>query len=392
MTNLAGDTAEIEMFANLPIVATIWLSCLCISRKVKPYVFVLIGVLGAICFLFKAVYLGPLIGTVATLFLKSILNKGERRWRTFIFECLAITAGFIIVLASYSIYLLSNGLWERFLLVFQLGLGYVNQKNSFAILPIFYIPLLLLGSANCALLVIGLIGFVRCFIFLPKSIHENKEHGLVTFLLAIWLFSSIISSGFSKYAFFHYALLLVPPFSLFAGKEISELWQRTRVQFPSTSIFHVSLLPGVLTLAILGNMVLTSQDYLGGYLSYRDNRISRMDFIRYDTQQGIWNATALEVADYIQKNTNANDKIFLWSDITQIYYYSDRESSSDVIWPIYVEKLGSPQRVFTQKPMMIVIDTIYNGMSVPDWLEKQLLMSYRLETTIDGFQIYRRSK
>ena len=72
-----------------------------------------------------------------------------------------------------------------------------------------------------------------------------------------------------------------------------------------------------------------------------------------------------------------------------MYYYADRLPPVDILWPSYVDATGSPARVFNSKTKYIVVDKFEN-FGYPEWLRDGLAEKYELETTIDGWEIYRR--
>ena len=78
MTNLKGETATAVLFANVPLSLVLLLSINFFTRQKKPYLFVFLGALGAIGFLFKAVYITSLIAVSLTLFLELMLQPTKK--------------------------------------------------------------------------------------------------------------------------------------------------------------------------------------------------------------------------------------------------------------------------------------------------------------------------
>jgi hypothetical protein len=124
--------------------------------------------------------------------------------------------------------------------------------------------------------------------------------------------------------------------------------------------------------------------------------MSLEEFVSKDTMMGTDRVNAIHIAEYIQAHTTFDDRIFNWSDEAEIYFLSNRRSSSDSILPIYISRLGPPERVFTARPKYILVGRVlmtgiyFDRNVTPDWLSKELAQSYKLETTLGNHQIYRR--
>jgi len=97
MTNLNGDTAEIELFANVPITVVIWLGSFLWTKKKPVFLLLSIGVFSAICFLFKAVYITSLVAVSLTLFIELIFHYDRKHLTEFLKNILIMFLGFIFV-------------------------------------------------------------------------------------------------------------------------------------------------------------------------------------------------------------------------------------------------------------------------------------------------------
>ena len=391
MTNLNGDTAEIELFANLPIIAVIWLSGRLLEKQRRPITYTLIGVLCALCFLYKAVYLAPLLAIGMTLLLDAILQYNSKAWRKLFQRGLAILIGFGLILGAVTAYFASLGLITRLWLVFQLGTGYVELQNNLPDIYIFIIPAVLIIVANLVFFLLGILGVGRTIVVLPKTFSQSRATGLTQFMAIIWLAASFLEVGISKLGYAHYGLLLIPPFALIVGAEIGGLWERIKPQVGLTGLLKQTFLPALLVLAVIGNTVFISMNYIGGYIAFLSGQISRNEFILNDTFMGVDNLQAEMIAQYIERHSTPNDFIFTWTELAQIPYLAHRRSSVDVLWPIYIARLGPPERVFTLEPVYVVVGPLFEkDKQYPDWLVEGLKYNYQLETNFEEYKIYRR--
>lgn len=389
MPNLLGDTAETELFANLPISIVVLLATLHWNNKKSIYVFLLIGIVSAISFLFKAVYLHSFAAVGLALTVDLFITKKENKLFEYLRNIYFIFLGWVLVLVPVFLYFHFEGLTQRLLLVFQLGTSHVSISE----LPwyfIFIIPLLMVSSANLIFLFIGLIGFLKTLIYFPKNLVANKKQGFTQFIVIVWFILSIFVAGFSRHYFPHYALLIIPPLSLLVGVEITELSNRINNYFFNPSTLKKYIFPVVLVLVVFGNALYSSYNYFEGYIKFRARIISLVEFISNYTPYGKINLVAQDIAFYIEQNTNPQDTILTSTQFAQICYLSNRRSSVDVLWPRYVSQLGSPERAFETKPVYIVVGPNFQyDEEIRDWLFVELEKSYELEVILDHHKLYR---
>jgi hypothetical protein len=393
MTLLNGDSAETELFANLPLTVACWLAIRAIRSNDKPLIYILIGAISGLAFLYKSVYLSSLAAIGATLMLKAALDRGWQNWLRFIKRSAWIMGGFLLCVGSAFGYFAAVGLWQRLMLVFQLGIGYVSLNDRPDVFQSLYIPLITLSITCAALAIVGLFSVVRTLITLPNTLSLSRQQGLLKFMVAIWVISSVAAAGLSGFEFSHYVLLLVPPFSLVAGIEIGDLWNQT---YPAgiRSGFHLKyFLPVLMACVIIANSLYVSRNYFIGYIRYLFEQTSLTEFISQNAFLGEANLEAVEVAQYIDQHTSPDERILTWTELAQICYLANRSSTSDVLWPRYIPLLGSPGRVLELKPSYIVFYhyPVYSEEGqLTEWLLQQIKPDYILEAKIGNSQIYKR--
>ncbi|PKO05190.1 MAG: hypothetical protein CVU41_13000 [Chloroflexi bacterium HGW-Chloroflexi-3] len=389
MPNLLGDTAEIELFANLPISIVVWLASLQWNNKKSIYVFILIGVFSAISFLFKAVYLHSFAAVGLALTLDFLINFKENNFYDFLKNLLFIFLGWALVLVPVFLYFYFEGLLPRFLLVFKLGSMHVSISDYPWYFTLIF-PLLMVSTANLIFLIIGLVGVIKSLIYFPRTLATNKKSGILQFVIIVWAFLSIIVAGFSRHYFPHYALLIIPPLSLLVGVEIAEWSNRINNYFFNLSPFKKYIFPVTLVLVVIGNTLYSSQSYIEGYIKYRARIISLTEFVSNYTLYGKINLVAQDIAFYIKQNSNPQDTILTSTQLAQICYLANRRSSVDVLWPRYVSQLGSPERAFETKPVYVVLGPNFQyDEETREWLYLELEKSYDFEITFDYYRLYR---
>lgn len=390
MTNIAGDTAQTELFVNTFMTISIWLSADLVQHKRKPIIYFLLGTLCAICFLYKAIYLAPIIVAISMIMLKYVFKIHSSTLKSTILHIVLTSLGFLTVILIVFGYFHSKGLLSKFLLVFTNGSGYVNLVDLHWIF-VLIIPFFMLSSVNLFLLLFGMLNLTRSIVNLFSKFHLKDSKFIIKLMIIIWFAVSIIEAGFSKFIFFHYGLLLLPPLVLLAGSEITEFIQIIKDDFPKISVLKAYIFPGIFIISILGNVIFTSYGYLFGFIQYRSGNISLEDYAINNTMLGYHNVMASKIADYIETNSTSEDLILNWSELAQIPYLANRKLSTDTVWPLHLANLGGPQRAFISKPLYVIVGPSFIiGEPIPKWLEYELVESYKLDKTYDDFYIYRR--
>jgi len=372
----AGMTAEMEHFANLPLIATMFL-CLLLLRKNSPSLkFIWIGVLGAICVLYKVIFIGSLAATGLAILISAWLERNQIDNGKKLFSRIGLIAiGLILPLVLAGKYFASMGLWQRLLLVFKFGFYYVDDTSFIVVFPKpFGFPLFLIAMNNIALLTFGLIGAYR---LIRRSIPLRTLANLIDFTLALWLIISLALAGFRGGGFPHYPLIAVPPLALIAAVEISLNYQRWQI---TSSKKQAMLGAGIMITLIVANFLWRNYDLYSQFIPDKPGQKSVF-------QTSIENHAAL--FDYIKSHTKPTDFIYVWSINLQLYYYADRLPPIDILWPFYVTATGPPERIFEVRTKYIVVDDV-KIFPRPEWLLSGLKQNYKLETLINGMEIYRR--
>ena len=387
---LKGLTAETELFANLPITAAILLSIEFMINKPKNWKFIFIGVLNAIAFLYKAVFLSPLIVALFMVVASVWLDREGKNALKTVFKRIGWMmlgfSGFTLVVVAY---FASLGLLDRLLLVFSLGTGYVDDTSNqvnFIFIPV--LPLFVLGINNVILVLLSLGACYRFFKENRLKSAVDSSFKLIGFGIIVWYLLSILIAGLTRRLWHHYSLIVIPPLSLLAAWEIVQLIKKRVVQRPLAQR-RSAVLP-VVGLLIAALLISAGTNYKI-YYSYWRFQSGVADFAEFLESAGPNGADLrlLTTAEYIQARTTADDFIYSWSNNAQIYYLTDRRAPIDMIWPIYAQATGPYQRIFSPRTKYILVGES-NTAITPGWLYQELEKSYRLETVIGDQEIYRR--
>jgi len=374
---LAGMTAEMEHFANLPLIATIFLFLLLLRKNASATQFTWVGLLSAVCVLYKITFVGSLAAAGVSMLIWAWRERGQPNSGRKLFSHLSLIAlGFILPLTLVGGYFASKGLWQRLMFVFKLGVNYVNDTSLIIVFPKpFGFPLFMVAMNNIALLVFGLFGVYR---LTRRAFPLRTMKDLTDFTLVVWLIISFALAGFRGGGFPHYPLIVIPPLALMGGFEISSNYQPWR---GTASPKHAWLGAGIMTALILINFLWRNYDLYHQFIPDRSGQETT-----YQSSKEQQN----KLFDYIKSHTTPDDFIYVWSINLQPYYYADRLPPIDILWPSYVSATGPPERIFIPRTKYIIVDDAKIFFR-PQWLLDGLKQNYHLETVINRMEIYRRT-
>jgi hypothetical protein len=364
---LEGNIANAENFMLAPIILAGFL----VTLKPTRYRLILAGLLLSIAFLTKIVALFDFVAFFLYLIVlrtsfnfSSLKELNLKRIKGGLFGisneilfCLAFI--FPIVLTLFYFFL--NGTFsDYFQAAFSTNTGYVGYGNHF----LFPNGLLFLKIALLAFALLLIIRFQR----------RIGKNGLFIF---IWLSLAVFNALFSQRPYTHYLLVLLPSFSLLLGF----LAERRDL-----IILNGVALVGLGIIAINGfNLYGKIFPYYQNYLNFVFYKTSVEDYQAFFDQA---TPRDYEIADFIRRNTKAEDQIFLWGDNGQIYTLSNKLPPGRYIVAYHItfyEKglLETQQAVNRSQPKYIITTKEESPI-------QPLLESYELKTKIKDAKIYLR--
>ena len=376
VTNL-GTTAEIELFANLPITAVVLVFYLSESKSNRPLL-MLVGAFGAIAFLFKAPYVLVLLAVTASLLWDLLGSRSKQSLMRFGVKNILIYSGFVAILIPVGIYFHLNGLFSELLSVFTLGAAYTGESLH---VTRFFCKMLMKTFVefreNSILWIVTTANITVLFRKGQWRLRSNR-------LMLLWLLFSFIEVGFSGKFYHHYYLLLIPPMSVLAGDGIAKILKilkRDGKLLQSISSLYVIFALVSTPLLFYG----ANYKYYRNYLEYKVAGKSEEEFLSYfeDT------LTFYRIADYIRGNTEENDYIYVSGWDPYIYYLSGTRCPTKYFWPHTMRSFDIEvqaqlhQQILDSGTKYVVLLS-----SPPSWLAEGLNALYELETIIDGRSIY----
>lgn len=377
---LKGTTAEIELFANLPRVGAALLLLILVKRNAASWQFVFVGLLGAVCILFKAVYLSPLALSGGVLLLEFWGQRGEEGSTARLLKRSGwIGAGFVAGISPVIIYFGMLKLLPRLGLVFALGQAHVSDDTNGPIFLLLY-PIMVLGVSNLPNLVIGLTG---ALLMLRDRTMPAWERSVIP----LWLVLSWVEAGFSRKPFPHYDLLVIPPLTLLSA------WWLIRLHRVVKNKSVASMVSALLLLSIGIAYIYHNGAYLNSYIRYKIGQETYQAFV-LRAPYGFTLITLQDVADYIQAHSTPEERIYLWGTDVQVYYLANRRCALDFIWPHFVESPVVPGGPEEMRRRLLAPSTKYIVVTQDDppaWLSQGLAENYRLAETIEEWDIYRRA-
>lgn len=377
---LWGQTAETELFANLPRLTAVYLLILLLQKRTVVWKFLFVGLLAAIAMLYKAVYLSPL--ALAGILLLIEWWQKKANWTETWQRGFWIISGFILGWLPVLIYFGMLGLLPRLAQVFTLGQAEVAPAVAESGIPTWFwypvLPLFSLALNNVILLILSLAAFILLCLRRMQPL----------FYVAIWYVLSFGEAAVNLSPLAHYYLLIVPTLSLLAAWLIVKIYDDVQVISPKAALATLV----VVLMLVVGASGWQNGGYYAYYLLYRSGQLDYDEFITLGWPGfGERLLRAEEVARYVVENTTVTDRIFYWSEDVQVYYLANRRSPIDMIWPHEVVATAVAADIFTSQTRYVIMDRYRErDPEPPEWLLAGLAADYELEEVIDGQEIYRR--
>jgi hypothetical protein len=334
-----GNIANAEVFMLLPTIIGILL-----LTKLKPgsLKIIISGFLLGLAFTIKI----PVAIEFAFLCLWLFIDDLTSFKKTFlnIKNIFIFSVSFLLPIVIFAIYFYLKGAFEPFLIASLLqNFGYIsswstgNQASSPA-------------SGGIVLrFVFLLIAWVFIYILKFKKFISSN----FSFLL-FWFSSTIFGVLLSGRPYPHYLIQAVPPLVLIIIQIFN--FKERKIQF--ISLF--SLLFFIFVLFKFKFYFYPVFKYYSNFYSYSVGKKSTSDYRNYFGYQVNNN---YEIADLIKKNTNLNDKIFVWGDDPSVYSLSNRLPSSRYTVAYHILDFNGYQSTMDKIKTMLPKFIIYHQMS-----------------------------
>lgn len=396
---LSAHSARRELFVVLPQVAAILVLFHALRQKRRNWPFFFVGLFGAGSFLFKVNYISPI--ALAIFGLASDLWQGRKErvsWKSFIERSCWLAGGFIAAVVPVAAYFASQGLLDRFLLVFTIGLRYLAVRpHPFLTGPQYMVlyPMGVLALNNALMLVLALSALILIALQAIRRIQEPQKNGARFWMgyISLWFLLTLITTNVSRSYLHHYYLIFIPSFSLLIA------WLLIRIY---NGVLHAgnhyrprmaAAVLGTFVSLILALSVVANFDLYYHYLRYTSGAETYREFMvrGLPDEAGLVSQEMAEVADYVRTQTDPDDQLYYWGNFMEFYWLVERRSVVDMIWPITVGVTGPRERIFRAEYIVIGNHTMVGVEYMPAWLADGLEEHYELEAMIHGRRIYKQA-
>jgi hypothetical protein len=223
-------------------------------------------------------------------------------------------------------------------------------------------------------------------------VENSADPSLLPYII-FWFCFSFIETGVSRTFLHNYYLIFIPPLAIISAWFFVKLTREVRAFWPGLSGFYSKIALLLLTIASLTLGLLPNYPYLYQYYAeYLTGQIDYTVVLEGGLPDGVAETMQAieEIGQYIKVHTNQHETIYYWSNFMELYYYADRQSSADIIWPLYVDAFDNKEQVF-EAEYILLGDTPLGYQETPAWLIEGLNRQYKLEITVYEQQLYRRT-
>lgn len=359
---LEGNIANAENFMLLPgILAGFLIFSLSKKQQKKNtlLLFFFAGLLLGVSFLIKVVAVFDLFAFCAFFILIQLADFSKKTILAICKSLLPIAIGFLLPVILCVLFFVITGTFSIFLHATLLSnVGYVNYGNAFIIPQGF-------------LILKTLLVFSVVLFFLIRRKHIQPA----TLFIFLWIIFTVYSSLFSGRPYTHYALLMLPAFSLLVGLFLDK--KNLRVISGMSLLFVMILVVKAFTLY---SHPLT---YYQNFLQYLFGQKTQSQYQAF-FDGGVPREYGL--VQYINAHKTPKQTLFIWGNNAQMYKMTNTlpEGRFTVAYHITLsyENFAETQTILAKNPPKFVI--ILPGESTPPIS----LMQYQEKIIIDNTIIY----
>jgi len=333
--SVQGIFANAEHFVILPAIAGILLLVHAMEKqKWRP---LLTGaILLGLAFLMKQHGAAFIAFAGLYLFFSEIRRK-PLVWKFLAAKILLFTAGVLLPFAVTCLVLYWAGVFEKFWFwTFEYAREYISSVSPLNSLNhLKYRLTTIIAEAGLIWILAGT-GLIS--LFCNKKL---KRHSI--FVISFLFFSFLaVCPGF--YFREHYFILLLPAVAMLAGIGTTSLYGFFA---KSRSVLEAKVVPVALVFIVLFYTIYHQRDY---FFTMDPTKVSRMIYASNHFPESI------EIAEYIKRHTQKDDRIAVIGSEPQIYFYADRRSATAYIYTYELMK-AHPYALKMQAEMIQQIES-----------------------------------
>ena len=330
---LEGNIANAELFMIGP---TILAFIILLKGRVTYKKIFFSGILFSIATLFKvpAAFDVPIIVFLWLLGIKKIKD-----FQKLILNTLVLFAGFILPILLTIVYYYFRGAFQEYMIAaFLQNIGYVSTwRPDDSQLGFF--------EKNKPLIIRGVFVAISFFVLYIKRRKLSKQF----IFTAGWLILALFAAALSERPYPHYLVQAVPAFSLLIGILVFE---KTMMQvyaiFPITIAFFVPFYYHYWHYPTL--------IYYQKFIKFASNQMPKDTYFKTFGGKTLIN---YDLAEFVAKNTNRSDKVFVWEDGVAIYAISRRLPPIKYVADYHIKDFYSKEKVVEKlsenPPELIVV-------------------------------------
>lgn len=361
-----GQIANAELFTLGPIIGAFFLL---LSKRLNYLKIFFSGILIAIATLFKA----PVgFDVVAILFWWVVLLfKGERKLLETVKNAAVLIIGILVpILLSFGWYYARGAFNEYLISAFLQNVGYLSSWRPDDVVEPFLVrngPLILRGG-------IMLFGLLILFLY-------RKKLSRPFMFSTAWLLVGLFGVTLSERPYPHYLIQIVPAAAMLVGILVA----KQSIE-QSLTVLPLALL--VFVPIYFRFWYYPSFSYYMRFFRFASGQTNQEEY--FDEFGGETNRN-YEIADFITRATQPQEKIFVWGNSSAIYALSKRQAPIRYIANYHISDFSSEEEVMEKltndKPVFVVF---LPGEAVFSELNEFVRGNYVLINTIEGASIWRR--
>jgi len=240
------------------------------------------------------------------------------------------------------------------------------------------------------------IPFLSIYLFIAKTIPTRDRWILSSFIISFFTTLLCLSSLLRGYFYSHYFLQFLPSICFVSAYIIIKL-AYSGIKLEKSKFRKYQILVAFLILLI---------NTTGIFKALYDNA----NYVYFRQVKGIrqWGDTPALIAEYLKDRIKANDYIYIMNDIIIVYFLASAKIPTRYAFPGFmliqadlpnitgIDPLEELDLILQKQPVYIIKRSIYKDIEFIsrnkkflDKIDQTLEQNYQIETSIDGFNLYR---
>jgi hypothetical protein len=316
---LEGNIANAELFMIGPIILAFYIL---LSKKLNPKKIIISGLLFSVAILYK-VPAGFDIPAIVFLWIVTLKKANINNLKKIALNSAYLAAGFLApILLTFVWYFARGAAYEYLVAAYLQNVGYLSSWRPDDVQKSFF-------EKNAPLLIrFTIVSLGHVILYLRRK-KLSKQFIFIT----SWLLLSLFAVTLSERPYPHYLVQSIPAVSLLLGMLFTlKNFEQVLVIIPLTVFLFVPY--------YFNFWRYQTVPYYTNFVKFATGRLDRESYLK---TFGSHIPRNYKIAKFIASSTNADEKVFIWGDVSTIYALSRRLPPGKYVADYHIRDFSTPE-------------------------------------------------